>query len=90
MPATVEGMVNVRYVVGDVQSAVDFYTRHFGFTVRSAALPAFADITRGHLRLLRAAGIPFRTGIVTGPGGQQILLEDRSGHPVELFQPATG
>jgi catechol 2,3-dioxygenase-like lactoylglutathione lyase family enzyme len=36
---------------------------------------------------LRAAGIHFRNDIVTGPGGSQILLEDPSGNPVELFQP---
>jgi catechol 2,3-dioxygenase-like lactoylglutathione lyase family enzyme len=37
---------------------------------------------------LRAAGLRFRNDIVTGPGGAQILLEDPSGNPVELFQPA--
>lgn len=38
---------------------------------------------------LRAAGVPFRTrDIVTGPGGAQVVLDDPSGNPVELFQPA--
>ncbi|MBT2594204.1 VOC family protein [Arthrobacter sp. ISL-72] len=37
---------------------------------------------------LRSAGVTFRNDIVTGPGGQQILLEDPSGNVVELFQPA--
>jgi catechol 2,3-dioxygenase-like lactoylglutathione lyase family enzyme len=37
---------------------------------------------------LRASGVTFRNDIVTGPGGKQILLEDPSGNPVELFQPA--
>ena len=37
---------------------------------------------------LRAAGIPFRNEIISGPGGQQVLLEDPSGNPIELFQPA--
>jgi catechol 2,3-dioxygenase-like lactoylglutathione lyase family enzyme len=37
---------------------------------------------------LRAAGARFRTDIVTGVGGKQILLEDPSGNPIELFQPA--
>jgi catechol 2,3-dioxygenase-like lactoylglutathione lyase family enzyme len=37
---------------------------------------------------LRAADLTFRNDIVTGPGGQQILLEDPSGNPIELFQPA--
>ena len=44
-----------------------------------------ADVER-----LRAAGLTFRNDIVTGPGGQQILLEDPSGNPIELFQPAGG
>jgi catechol 2,3-dioxygenase-like lactoylglutathione lyase family enzyme len=39
---------------------------------------------------LRAAGLPFRNEIVSGPGGQQILVEDPSGNPIELFQPAAG
>jgi catechol 2,3-dioxygenase-like lactoylglutathione lyase family enzyme len=36
---------------------------------------------------LRAAGVQFRNDIVTGPGGSQILLDDPSGNPLELFQP---
>jgi catechol 2,3-dioxygenase-like lactoylglutathione lyase family enzyme len=37
---------------------------------------------------LREAGASFRNEIVTGRGGSQILLEDPSGNPIELFQPA--
>lgn len=37
---------------------------------------------------LRAAGVRFRNDIVIGPGGSQIVLEDPSGNPIELFQPA--
>lgn len=37
---------------------------------------------------LRDAGVEFRSDIVTGPGGQQIVLDDPAGNPVELFQPA--
>src|SRR3954470_7383289 len=37
---------------------------------------------------LKAAGGRFRNEIVIGNGGQQILLEDPSGNPIELFQPA--
>lgn len=37
---------------------------------------------------LRRAGVGFRNDVVTGPGGKQILVEDPSGNPVELFQPA--
>lgn len=121
-------LVNVRYMVDDVETSVDFYTHHLGFSLRMSAAPAFADVLRGPLRLLlsgpkssagrpmpdgtqpvpggwnrihlivddiaaevaqlRAAGLTFRNDIVSGPGGQQILLEDPSGNVVELFQPA--
>src|SRR5207245_1564665 len=37
---------------------------------------------------LRAAGLRFRNTIVTGPGGSQIVIDDPSGNPIELFQPA--
>lgn len=65
---------NVRYVVGDVQTAVDFYTTHFGFMLRSSAAPAFADVTRGNLRLLlsgptSSAGRPMPDGRRPSPGG---------------------
>jgi catechol 2,3-dioxygenase-like lactoylglutathione lyase family enzyme len=39
------------------------------------------------VRSLRAAGVRFRNDLVTGTGGKQILVEDPSGNPVELFQP---
>ncbi|HEV8533097.1 MAG TPA: VOC family protein [Methylomirabilota bacterium] len=41
----------------------------------------------GEVDRLRAAGVQFRSDIVTGPGGSQILLDDPSGNPIELFQP---
>jgi catechol 2,3-dioxygenase-like lactoylglutathione lyase family enzyme len=41
----------------------------------------------GEVERLREAGVRFRNEIVTGVGGNQILLEDPSGNPVELFQP---
>ena len=37
---------------------------------------------------LRAAGVRFRNDVVSGPGGQQILVEDPAGNCIELFQPA--
>ena len=66
--------VNVRYMVDDVDAAVDFYTRHFGFELRSSAAPAFADVVRGSLRLLlsgprSSAGRPMPDGAQPGPGG---------------------
>ena len=65
---------NVRYMVDDVAAAINFYTTHFGFTVRTKALPAFADVTRGNLRLLlsgprSSAGRPMADGAHPGPGG---------------------
>jgi catechol 2,3-dioxygenase-like lactoylglutathione lyase family enzyme len=66
--------VNVRYMVDDVDTAIDFYTKHLGFTVLSNQAPAFADIGRGNLRLLlsgptSSAGRPMPDGAKPGPGG---------------------
>jgi catechol 2,3-dioxygenase-like lactoylglutathione lyase family enzyme len=47
-----EQHASVRYLVDDVQTAVDFYTTHLGFTLNTSAAPAFADVLRGPLRLL--------------------------------------
>ena len=124
-----DDLVSVRYMVDDVDAAIDFYTNHLGFTVLTSAAPAFADVVRGRLRLLlsgpassagrpmpdgripepggwnrihlivgdiateverlSARGLAFRNDIVSGPGGRQILLDDPSGNPIELFQPAS-
>jgi catechol 2,3-dioxygenase-like lactoylglutathione lyase family enzyme len=46
------------------------------------------DDIAAEVNRLRAAGLAFRNDIVTGPGGRQILLDDPSGNPIELFQPA--
>lgn len=46
------------------------------------------DDIEAEVECLRAAGVTFRNDIVTGPGGSQILLDDPSGNPVELFQAA--
>ncbi len=69
-----ENTVNVRYMVDDVAAAIDFYTTHLGFTLKSSALPAFADVTRSNLRLLlsgpdSSAGRPMPDGARPGPGG---------------------
>ena len=128
MTSPTDSTVHVRYLVDDVQAAIDFYTTQLGFTPNTTFLPAFADVRRGNLRLLlsgpassagrampdgrrpepggwnrihllvpdidtevsrlRAAGVEFRSDVVTGPGGRQIVLDDPAGNPVELFQPA--
>jgi catechol 2,3-dioxygenase-like lactoylglutathione lyase family enzyme len=67
-------MVNVRYMVDDVDAAIEFYTKHLGFEVRMSAAPAFADVMRGNLRLLlsgatSSAGRPMADGTKPGPGG---------------------
>ena len=67
-------LVNVRYMVDDVEEAVDFYTTVFGFTVRTNFAPAFADVVRGNLRLLlsgpkSSAGRPMPDGRTPEPGG---------------------
>ena len=66
--------VNVRYMVDDVEKAVDFYTTHFGFSLLTDMAPAFADILRGNLRLLlsgptSSAGRPMPDGRRPEPGG---------------------
>jgi catechol 2,3-dioxygenase-like lactoylglutathione lyase family enzyme len=118
---------SVRYIVDDVPAAIDFYTTHLGFELRSNPAPAFADVTHGPLRLLLsgpqssgaratppdaagtgrnrihlivddlkseidrlgAAGVVFRSELVTGPGGSQVLIADPAGNLVELFQPGS-
>ena len=75
--------VNVRYMVNDVQEAVDWYVGHFGFRVIIAS-PAFGSVERGHLRLLlsgkaSSAGRPMPDGRQPEPGGWnrfQFITED--------------
>ena len=66
--------VNVRYIVDDVEAAVAWYTKHLGFELLSKHAPAFADVTRGSLRLLlsgatSSAGRPMPDGERPKPGG---------------------
>ena len=123
---THDQFASVRYLVDDVQTAIDFYTAHLGFKLNTSAAPAFAEVIRGPLRLLlsgptssgaratpddaatpggnrihlifddldaelvrlRGANVSFRSEVVAGPGGRQILLADPAGNLIELFQPA--
>ncbi len=122
-------MVQVRYIVTDVDKAIEFYTQQLGFQLDMHPAPPFAMLSRGELRLvlskpnpqggggqpmpdgtqqapggwnrfslevedlesmvweLKKAGAHFRNEIVIGVGGRQIILEDPSGNPIELFQP---
>jgi len=76
--------VNVRYMVDDVDAAVVFYTTYFGFTRLSQAGAAFADVTRGDLRLLlsgatSSAGRPMPDGRRPASGGWnrfQLVVDD--------------
>jgi catechol 2,3-dioxygenase-like lactoylglutathione lyase family enzyme len=121
--------VSVRYIVDDVDAAIDFYCERLGFHEDMHPAPTFAMLSRGDLRLvltapgggpgggqampdgtmpepggwnrfqlevgdleatvedLRRHGARFRNEIVAGVGGKQILVEDPSGNPVELFEP---
>jgi catechol 2,3-dioxygenase-like lactoylglutathione lyase family enzyme len=121
--------VSVRYIVNDVDAAIEFYCRDLGFQEVMHPAPTFAMLSRGDLRLvlsapgggpgggaampdgtlpqpggwnrfslevpdldgavraLREQGAHFRNEIVSGVGGRQILVEDPSGNPVELFEP---
>ena len=121
--------VTVRYIVDDVDAAIEFYREQLGFDERMHPAPTFAMLSRGDLRLalsapggpggggqampdgtvptpggwnrfslevsdldamaerLRAAGVRFRSDIITGVGGNQVLIEDPAGNPVELFEP---
>ena len=67
-------IVNVRYMVSDVEDSIAFYTKLLDFELLSNAAPAFADVRRGNLRLLLAgpkssAGRPMPDGEKPGPGG---------------------
>jgi catechol 2,3-dioxygenase-like lactoylglutathione lyase family enzyme len=66
-----ETTATVRYMIDDVTAAIHFYTTHLGFTVESEALPAFAAVTRGPLRLILSG--PGSSGRRPMPDGQQTV-----------------
>jgi extradiol dioxygenase family protein len=78
--------VSVRYIVDDVDAAIEFYCQRLGFAEVMHPAPGFAML-RALAEELRANGVRFRNEIVTGVGGKQIIAEDPSGNPVELFEP---
>ena len=77
-------IVNVRYMVDDVDKAIAFYTKLLDFEVLTSFPPAFADVKRGNLRLLlsgpsSSAGRPMADGVKPGPGGWNrihLLVDD--------------
>ena len=67
-------IINVRYMVDDVEESIAFYTKLLDFEVLTSASPAFADVKRGNLRLLlsgpkSSAGRAMPDGAQPGPGG---------------------
>lgn len=87
-----EDTVNVRYMVTDVEAAVEWYTRHLGFSVLNNFAPAFADVRRGALRLLlsgpkSSAGRPMSDGEQPQPGGwnrMHFIVEDLAAEVTRL------
>ena len=69
---------SVRYLVDDVQAAVDFYTKHLGFHLNTSPAPAFADVIRGPLRLLlsgpASSGARATPADAAGPGRNRVHL----------------
>ena len=90
-----DDIVNVRYLVDDVEASIEFYTGLLGFEVLGSFAPAFADVQRGNLRLLlsgpkSSAGRPMADGATPGPGGWNrihLLVED-IGREVEQLREA--
>jgi catechol 2,3-dioxygenase-like lactoylglutathione lyase family enzyme len=85
-------IVNVRYMVNDVDESIAFYTELLGFELLTNAAPAFADVKRGNLRLLLAgptssAGRPMPDGTKPEPGGWNrihFLVDDIDAEVVQL------
>jgi len=84
--------ISVRYLVDDVAAAVDFYTTNFGFGAGAVNSPAFAEVTRGNLRLLlsgpqSSAGRAMADGEQPGPGGWNrihFVVDDLDGEIARL------
>ena len=85
---------HVRYLVDDVGAAVTWYTTHLGFTLQTNAAPAFADVTRGPLRLLlsgpkSSAGRLMADGVRPAPGGWNrihLIVDDLAAEVARLRQ----
>jgi len=79
-------------MVEEVDAAIEFYTKYLGFTPGINASPAFADVTRGNLRLLlsgrkSSAGRPMPDGTLPFPGGWnriELVVEDLASEVAKL------
>jgi len=79
-------------MVEDVETAIEFYTKHLGFTLGINASPAFADVTRGNLRLLlsgrkSSAGRAMPDGTLPFPGGWnriELVVDDLASEVAKL------
>jgi predicted enzyme related to lactoylglutathione lyase len=120
-------MATIRYLVNEVDTSIEFYTKQLGFKLTQQMGPAFAIVSKKDLNLwlsgpqtsaarpmpngrkpepggwnrlvievqnieslitsMKSSGISFRNEIISGPGGKQILAEDPSGNPIEIFEP---
>src|SRR5687768_8007750 len=88
----IKNLVNVRYMVEDVDAAADFYTKYLGFSLIRNNAPAFADVTRGNLRLLlsgrkSSAGRPMPDGTLPFPGGWnriELVVENLASEVAQL------
>jgi catechol 2,3-dioxygenase-like lactoylglutathione lyase family enzyme len=75
--------VSVRYIVDDVDAAIDFYCRQLGFQEDMHPAPTFAMLSRGDLRLaLSAPG--------GGPGGGCRSVNRRLGSDYQVSAPSSG
>jgi catechol 2,3-dioxygenase-like lactoylglutathione lyase family enzyme len=86
--------INVRYLVDDVEAAIDFYVKMLGFELNMSAAPAFADVQRGNLRLLlsgplSSAGRAMADGERPVPGGWNrihFIVDDLESEMARLSQ----
>ena len=119
-------MATMRYLVREIESSIEFYTKYLGFQLVDQMGPAFAIVRKDDLNLwlsgpqtsaarampdgrkpepggwnrfvievediqavvdtMKKAGVTFRSEIISGPGGKQVLAEDTSANPVEIFE----
>ncbi|UOK42002.1 MULTISPECIES: VOC family protein [Flavobacterium] len=92
MNHTDSNLVNVRYMVEDVDKSVDFYIKYLGFSLIRNNAPAFADVVKGNLRILLSgrtisAGRAMPDGTLPFPGGWnriELVVEDLNAEVAKL------